>query len=91
MSDHPRVRGDGGKPHHRSHEFRARFTQLGHSSTEVTLDRYIAKTPIPADLSMLLETLAQKQEAHIGWSSVTLVPGGSPLGRRRPADSPRRG
>ena len=36
--------------------------QLGHSSSQVTRDHYIAKPAVSADLSMLLETLAQKDE-----------------------------
>jgi hypothetical protein len=33
--------------------------QLGHSSTQVTRDHYIAKAPVSADLSELLERLAE--------------------------------
>ena len=36
--------------------------QLGHSSSQVTRDHYIAKPAVSANLSMLLETLAQKDE-----------------------------
>ncbi len=36
--------------------------QLGHSSSQVTRDHYIAKPPVSADLSLLLETLAEKDE-----------------------------
>lgn len=36
--------------------------QLGHSSSQVTRDHYIAKPPVSADLSVLLERLAQKDE-----------------------------
>lgn len=36
--------------------------QLGHSSSQVTRDHYIAKPPVSADLSTPLETLAQKDE-----------------------------
>ncbi len=36
--------------------------QLGHSSSQVTRDHYIAKPPVSADLSTLLETRAQKDE-----------------------------
>ena len=34
--------------------------QLGHSSSQVTRDHYIAKPPVSADLSEVLDTLAQK-------------------------------
>jgi integrase len=36
--------------------------QLGHSSGQITRDHYIAKPPVSADLSMLLEELAEKDE-----------------------------
>ena len=36
--------------------------QLGHSSSQVTRDHYIAKPAVSADLSLLLETLAQQDE-----------------------------
>ena len=36
--------------------------QLGHSSSQITLDHYIAKPAVAADLSVLLETLAQEDE-----------------------------
>ena len=36
--------------------------QLGHSSSQVTRDHCIAKPPVSANLSELLETLAQKDE-----------------------------
>ena len=36
--------------------------QLGHSSSQITRDHYIAKPPVSADLSMLLEALAEKDE-----------------------------
>ncbi len=36
--------------------------QLGHSSSQVTRDHYIAKPEVSADLSLLLETLAQNDE-----------------------------
>ena len=37
--------------------------QLGHSSSQVTRDHYIAKPPISADLSELLERLAESDDA----------------------------
>lgn len=36
--------------------------QLGHSSSQVTLDHYIAKPPVSADLSEILEALAREDE-----------------------------
>ena len=36
--------------------------QLGHSSSQVTRDHYIAKPAVSADLSAVLETLAQMDE-----------------------------
>ncbi len=36
--------------------------QLGHSSSQVTRAHYIAKPPVSADLSEVLEMLAQKAE-----------------------------
>lgn len=36
--------------------------QFGHSLSQVTRDYYIAKPPVSANLSELLETLAQKDE-----------------------------
>ena len=37
--------------------------QLGHSSSQVTRDHYIAKPPVSADLSALLEQLAEGDDA----------------------------
>ena len=37
--------------------------QLGHSSSQVTRDHYIAKPPVSADLSELLERLADSDDA----------------------------
>jgi integrase len=36
--------------------------QLGHSSSQVTRDHYIAKPPVSADLSEVLERLAQEDK-----------------------------
>ena len=36
--------------------------QLGHSSSQVTRDHYIAKPPVSADLSELLERLAESDD-----------------------------
>jgi integrase len=33
--------------------------QLGHSSSQITRDHYIAKPPVSADLSALLQSLAE--------------------------------
>src|SRR6478736_5791832 len=38
--------------------------QLGHSSSQVTRDHYIAKPPVSADLSELLERLAESDDAR---------------------------
>ena len=38
--------------------------QLGPSSSQVTQDRYIAKPPVSADLSELLERLAESDDAR---------------------------
>ena len=37
--------------------------QLGHSSSQVTRDHYIAKPPVLADLSELLERLAERNDS----------------------------
>jgi hypothetical protein len=37
--------------------------QLGHSSSQVTRDHYIAKPPVSADLSEVLERLAESDDA----------------------------
>jgi integrase len=37
--------------------------QLGHSSSQVTRDHYIAKPPVSADLSKVLERLAESDDA----------------------------
>ena len=38
--------------------------QLGHSSSQVTRDHYIAKPPVSADLSELLERLAESDDTN---------------------------
>jgi hypothetical protein len=38
--------------------------QLGHSSSQVTRDHYIAKPPVSADLSEVLERLAESDDAR---------------------------
>lgn len=43
--------------------------QLGHSSSQITRDHYIAKPSVAADLSELLETLAERDEPPSGWES----------------------
>lgn len=40
--------------------------QLGHSSSHVTRDHCIAKPPVSADLSEVLQTLAQENEPTPG-------------------------
>ena len=43
--------------------------QLGHSSSQITRDHYIAKPPVSADLSELLETLAERDGPSSGSES----------------------
>ena len=41
--------------------------QLGHSSSQVTRDHYIAKPPVSTDLSEVLERLAERDDAGSDW------------------------
>jgi integrase len=53
-----RIREDTGYEWVTPHTFR----QLGHSSSQVARDHYIAKPAVSADLSVLLETLTRKDD-----------------------------
>ena len=53
----------------------AELRQLGHSSSQVTRDHYIAKPPVSADLSEVLERLAESDDARSdSWAANRLRP-----------------
>lgn len=47
--------------------------QLGHSSSQVTRDHYIARPPVSADLSDLLETPAESEDTSSDSSGREIV------------------
>ena len=54
--------------------------QLGHSSSHVTRDHYIAKPPVSADLSELLERLAESDDVSSdSWAAKSLTTGKRPF------------
>jgi hypothetical protein len=66
--------------------------QLGHSSSQVTRDHYIAKPPISADLSGLLERLAASDDPSATPTPTPAAPtGGAPPPRKDAANDLRPG
>ena len=64
MGDPAHVPQDGGDADLRGTTSELASRQLGHSSSQVTRDHYIAKPPVSADLSELLERLAESDDAR---------------------------
>ena len=77
VGDPPHVPQDGGDADLRGNDVRARLRQLGHSSSQITRDHYIARPPVSADLSELLERLAESDDAR---------PDSRPRNRLRPVN-----